>query len=152
MSGARSQPVCDPAADGWKPRVLPGFFGLVGPLWTRREGDAWAYAFLAEARHTNPAGVVHGGMLTTLVDHALSTIAWEANQRQPCMTIQLDMQFVGSVRPGQLVVARGHIVRQTGSLIFMRGSLSIEDSEVAVASMILKCVAPSAPNPAPRTP
>ena len=33
----------DPALDGWKPRTLPGFAGLVGPLWTRKEDDGWAY-------------------------------------------------------------------------------------------------------------
>ena len=35
----------DPALDGWKARTLPGFIGVVGPLWTRREGDRWAYGF-----------------------------------------------------------------------------------------------------------
>ena len=35
--------MADPALEGWKPRTLPGFFDLVGPLWTRKEGDSWAY-------------------------------------------------------------------------------------------------------------
>ena len=80
----------DPSLDGWNPRSLDGFFGLVGPLWTRKEEGTWAYGFMAEPRHTNPAGVVHGGMLVTLIDHALSAIAWEANERRPCVTVQLD--------------------------------------------------------------
>jgi len=128
----------DPAREGWKPRTLAGFFGLVGPLWTRREDAGWAYAFVAEDRHTNPAGAVHGGMLTTLLDHALSAIAWEASERRPCVTIQLDVQFLAAVHPGQFVVARGRIVRKTGSLVFMQGSLHVEGAEVAAASMILK--------------
>ena len=128
----------DPALDGWKPRPLGGFFGLVGLLWTRKEGDAWAYAVLAEAKHTNPAGIVHGGMLTTLVDHALSAIAWEANERRPCVTVQLDVQFLSAVRPGQLVEARGRIVRQTSSLVFMQGGLSVAGTEVVTASAVLK--------------
>ena len=107
-------------------------------MWTRKEGDAWAYAFLAEARHTNPAGIVHGGMLTTLVDHALSAIAWEANERQPCVTVALDVQFLSAVRPGRLVEARGRIVRQTSSLVFMQGSLSVAGDEVVAASAILR--------------
>ena len=134
----------DPAADGWKPRSRTGFFGLVGPLWTRREGDGWAYAFLAEDRHTNPAGVVHGGMLTTLLDHALSAIAWEANERKPCVTIQLDVQFLAAVHPGQFAVARGRVVRKTGSLVFMQGGLEVDGIEVAAASMILKVIGGSA--------
>lgn len=72
----------DPSLSGWKPRSLEGFFGLVGPLWARKEEGAWAYGFVAEKKHTNAAGIVHGGMLATLIDHALSAIAWEANDRR----------------------------------------------------------------------
>jgi len=128
----------DPTLDGWKARTLPGFFGLVGPLWTRKQGDGWAYGFLAEERHTNPAGIVHGGMLTTLLDHALSVIAWEANARKPCITVALDVQFLAPARPGDFVAAAGRIVRQTSSLVFMQGSLTIEGQEIATASAILK--------------
>jgi uncharacterized protein (TIGR00369 family) len=142
MSTEEASP--DPALDGWKPRALGGFFGLVGPLWARKEGDAWAYAFLAEAKHTNPAGIVHGGMLTTLMDHALSAVAWEANERRPCVTVQLDVQFLSAVRPGQLVEARGRIVRQTSSLVFMQGNLSVAGEEVVAASAVLKIAARSA--------
>lgn len=128
----------DPTLEGWKARELPGFFGLVGPLWTKKEGDAWAYGFLAEDRHTNPAGIVHGGMLTTLLDHALSVVAWEANDRKPCITVALDVHFLAAARPGDLVVARGMVVRQTASLAFTRGSLTVRDDEIATASAIMK--------------
>lgn len=128
----------DPARNGWKARDLPGFLGLVGPLWTRKEGDAWAYGFLAEGRHANPAGLVHGGMLSTLLDHSLSAIAWEANARKACLTVALDVQFLGPARPGEFVEARGHIVRQTASLVFLQGSLRVHERPVAAASAILK--------------
>ena len=130
--------VADPALEGWKPRALPGFFALVGPLWTRKEGDLWAYGIVAEDKHTNPAGVVHGGMLTTLLDHALSAIAWEANERKPCITVAIDMHFLAPARPGQFVAARGRIVRQTASLVFMQGNLTVDGDEIATAGAILK--------------
>jgi uncharacterized protein (TIGR00369 family) len=134
--------MADPALDGWKARTLPGFFGLVGPMWTRKEGETWAYAVLAEEKHTNPAGIVHGGMLTTLIDHALSIVAWEANDRRPCVTVALDLQFLAPARPGDLVVARGRIVRQTSSLVFMQGSLTVQGEEIVTASAILKIASP----------
>jgi uncharacterized protein (TIGR00369 family) len=138
MSMADKHAPRDPALDGWKPRELEGFFGLVGPLWTRKEDGVWAYAFLAEAKHTNPAGIVHGGMLTTLLDHALSTVAWESAERRPCVTVQLDVQFLGAVRPGYLVEARARIVKRTSSLVFVQGCLTVAGEEVAAASAVLK--------------
>ena len=89
-------------------------------------------------KHTNPAGIVHGGMLTTLLDHTLSVIAWEANERKPCITVALDVHFLAPARPGDLVVARGRIVRQTSSLAFTQGSLTVRDDEIATASAIMK--------------
>ena len=130
--------VADPALEGWKPRTLPGFFDLVGPLWTRKEDVSWAYGIVAEDKHVNPAGIVHGGMLATLLDHALSAIAWEANDRKPCITIALDVHFLAPARPGQFVAARGRIVRQASSLVFMQGNLTVDGDEIATACAILK--------------
>ena len=128
----------DQARSGWKARELPGFFGQIGPLWTRKEPEAWAYGVLAEDRHTNPAGIVHGGLLATLLDHALSAIAWEANARKACITVALDAHFLAPARPGEFIEARGRIVRQSSSLVFMQGSLTVQDRIVATASAILK--------------
>jgi uncharacterized protein (TIGR00369 family) len=130
-------PPADPSQDGWTPRTLPGFAGLIGPLWTRREEQGWAYAVLIEERHANPAGVAHGGLISTLADHALSVIAWEANARRPCITVALDVRFLAPARPGDLVVARGRVVRQTGSLAFVEGRVAVGDLEIATASAIL---------------
>ena len=76
--------------------------------------------------------------LTTLLDHALSVIAWKANERKPCITVALDVQFLAPARPGDFVVAAGRIVRQTSSLVFMQGSLTLDGQEIATASAILK--------------
>jgi uncharacterized protein (TIGR00369 family) len=131
-----STPV-DPARDGWTPRTLPGFAGLVGPLWTRREADGWAYAILVEDRHANPAGLAHGGLVSTLADHALSVVAWEANARRPCITVALDVRFLAPARPGDFLVARGRVVRQTGSLAFLDGRITVREVDIATATAIM---------------
>lgn len=133
-----TQESADPAHAGWKKRELEGFFGLVGPMWTRQEGEGWAYAFVAEAKHLNRAGVVHGGMLATLMDHALSAIAWEGSERRPCVTVQLDVQYLAPVLPGQLVEARGRVARRSSSLVFLQGNLLVKGEEVMTGSAILK--------------
>ncbi len=128
---------------GWKPRELGGFMGHSGPLWTRREGDGWAYGLLAEARHLNPAGVVHGGALATLIDHALSTVAWEACDRAPCVTVQLDTHFLAEVRAGQFAQARATVTARTGGMVFMEGLVQVDGRPVLAARAILKLARPS---------
>lgn len=128
-------------AEGWRSKSLPGFAGLIGPLWARKETDSWAYGLLAAPQHLNPAGVVHGGLLTALMDHALSAIAWEALGRRACVTVQLDTQFLAAARAGQFLEARGRILRETSSLVFMQGELSVKGNAVAAASAVLKLMA-----------
>jgi uncharacterized protein (TIGR00369 family) len=128
----------DPLAAGWSLRPACGFFELLGPLWTKRDESGRAYGFLAEPRHLNPVGIVHGGMLVTLADQALSAIAWEAAERTPCVTIQLDTHFVASVSPGEFVEARGRAVRRTRSVVFVQGALSVGRREVMTATGVWK--------------
>lgn len=126
----------------WQARELKGFIAHAGPLWARREGEGWAYGFAIGPQHLNPAGVVHGGALLTLVDHAMSTVAWEACGRVPCVTLQLDSHFAAPVLPGQFVEARAHVARRTGSLVFMRGELRVDDSLVLGAQALMKPLNP----------
>ena len=132
----------DPAAAGWKQRSGQGPFTVtVGPIWVKREkdgADGSAYALLAEERHTNSRGVVHGGMLMTLADHVLGWMVWDAVDRVACATVSLNNQFIAAVKPGDFLEMRGRIVRQTRSLIFIHGTATVGDRTVLTAEGIWK--------------
>lgn len=126
------------SAAGWRLRASPGYAGRFGPLWTLKEEAGWAYGVLATAEHLNPAGAVHGGVFASLLDHALSAIAWEALGRQPCVTVQLDTQFLQAAREGQFLEARGRVVQATGSLVFMHGTVRHAGQALCEGSAVLK--------------
>ena len=128
------------AAQGWHQRKLPGFAGLIGPLWVRKEAEAWSYGLLATSDHLNPAGVVHGGLLTALLDHGLSAIAWQAMDRRACVTVQLDTHFLAAAEAGQFLEVRGQVMRATSSLVFMPGELSVAGNVVATGAAVCKLV------------
>jgi uncharacterized protein (TIGR00369 family) len=93
---------------------------------------------LAGPEHLNPAGLVHGGLLMSLMDHALSAIAWEAVGRRACVTVQMDTQFLRGARAGDFLLARGHVTRATSRLVFMSGTASVGDQQILAASALLK--------------
>lgn len=124
--------------NAWRTHDLPGLMGVLGPLLTRREGDQWVYAIRLRDEHLNPARVVHGGTLTTLMDHVLSTVAWDRTGRTPCVTVQLNVSFLGASRAGQLLMARGTVTHEAGSLIFLDGALHADDVLVGTAQAIMK--------------
>jgi acyl-coenzyme A thioesterase PaaI-like protein len=139
---ARDKPVdtkpVDPAADGWQPYTDEGFIGLVGPFWTRGEGDSHQFAFLAAPKHHNRRGVVQGGMLMTFADRSLGMTAWYANERKPQATVHLDVHFIDAVEIGEFVEARCKVVRRTRSLIFMSGEFVVGSRVVATANGVWK--------------
>lgn len=126
------------SSEGWKQRDLPGFMGTAGPLWTRKEGHTWAYGLLVQAPHLNPAGSAHGGALMTLVDHAVSAVAWEICQRKPCVTLQMDCHFYAAVQPGQFTEVRAKVTHQTGSLVFASAIVTVKGEPVFTCQAILK--------------
>ena len=93
-------------------------------------------------RHSTPTlpASCTAGLLMTLIDHALSAIAWEDADRRPCVTIQIDVRFLNAVRPPALVEARGRVLRRTATLSFTEGELRVGADVVVTASAILKIV------------
>ncbi len=130
----------DPAASGWQPFRWMGdpFPALVGPFWSRREGEGWAYGLLAEEKHANAHGIVHGGMVMTFLDQTLGIACWEAAARRPLVTIQLNTHFIGASRAGDFLEARAEVLRTTRSLVFVRGRLTSAGREVAAADGVWK--------------
>jgi len=129
----------DPAAIGWEKMTDSGFPEAIGAFWTRREGETGrAYGVLTEPRHNNGRGVVHGGILASIMDHALGKTVREAVRPLRCATIQLDLHYLAPVMPGDFVEARGEIVRKTRSVVFVRGHLTVGGRQVLSASGIWK--------------
>ncbi len=115
----------DPATDGW--RALPGAAlpGGLGVPWAKKLDGSWIYGLQTGAEHANPAGVLHGGVLMAFADHGLSFLAWEAAERAPCTTIQLNTHFLDAVRPGDYLELRGEVTRRTRGLVFVRGVIGV---------------------------
>ena len=130
--------IVDPAAAGWEPYRDEGFIGLVGPFWTRQEGETHLFAFTAAPKHHNRRGVVQGGMLMTFADRSMGMTCWYANGKQPQATVHLDVHFVDAVQIGEFVEAKCRVVRRTRSLIFMAGELVVGARVVATANGVWK--------------
>lgn len=138
VSGAPAAGRFDPAGEGWTRHDGVEFMGLVGPIWSREDDGRPLFGFLAEPRHLNRGGVVHGGMLMTFVDQTLGMVGWRATNRQAQLTIQLDTHFISSAKAGEFVVARGRVVRRTRSLLFLACELSVGERLVATSSGVWK--------------
>ena len=110
----------------------------VGPLGYKVVDGTITFAFLADARHRNTAGTVHGGMLMTFADFALCLTATWDQPGEKCVTVSCNIEFVAPGRPGDLIEASGEVVRRTKSLTFVRGQVYADDRILLNYSAIVK--------------
>jgi uncharacterized protein (TIGR00369 family) len=123
---------------GWRPVVRDDFPYFVGPFLERLEDGCRVFGFVADKRHINDRGVVHGGMLMTFADQAFGELVLDSVDHRLCATIQLNTHFIAAVQAGDFVIGRGEIVRRTRSIVFVRGKLTVGNREVAAIDGIWK--------------
>jgi uncharacterized protein (TIGR00369 family) len=137
-SPAAAAQAFDPAAAGWVIQEGPQFAKLVGPVWGREVEGELRLGFLAQTKHANRAGNVHGGMLMTFADQAMAVAARRATGGKRHATIELNIQFVDAVRIGEFVEARSEVVRATRSVVFMQARMFVGPRVVAATNGIWK--------------
>lgn len=124
--------------EGWVERSGKAFRTHVGPFYCPPGEEKLGFGFLADERHGNKRGVVHGGMLATAFDVALGEACWEAAKQRPCATVQLNVHYVGAVQLGEFAYVRSELVKATRSLVFLRGTMTVGDRIVATADGVWK--------------
>lgn len=128
--------------DPWRQMKIGGFIDHIGPLLARRNdkesGGGWRYGLRSEPHHANPLGILHGGVITSLIDHAIALVAWEAADRQPTVTVQVDTRFLGAAKVGDLVEVQAALHHKTRSLIFLDAEVTVDGKSIASASSIMK--------------
>jgi uncharacterized protein (TIGR00369 family) len=128
-----------PPLPGFVPTHLVDPFEIfVGPVFENGEPGAKTYAIRADARHMNRRGVLHGGMFMTLADLTLGQAVWDATDRAPIVTLNMQTHFLKSAVEGDIIQVVPELVRRTRSLIFMRGDFTVEGEIVFTASSVWK--------------
>ena len=88
--------------------------------------------------HLNAAGITHGGYLAALIDAGAGTSAHRSANNAPCVTISLDLKFIGSSKAGDQILGKAKILKKTNTLIFLFCELISNDKIIASASGIWK--------------
>ena len=88
-----------------------------------------------------PAGaIVHGGMVTTLLDTAMGGACWSVlEEDESFLTADLRVEFLRSARPGTLR-AEGRVVHRTRRVVFCEAELRDADGTLLAAARCTQIV------------
>ena len=119
------------------------FENRAGPFFYRVDSDGKPmFALAAERRHCNTYNIVHGGLMMTLIDLTMVAAAKEHRTEQ-FVTVSLNSEFLASGNAGDMLFARGELIRRTRSLAFVRGVIEVDGNAIFAASAVLKRLRPA---------
>jgi uncharacterized protein (TIGR00369 family) len=118
-----------------------GFNLFAGPFWrlsADADGMGARYAFIVQPKHMNGSGAVHGGLLMTFADVAMSRTARLATGVDGCSTLALTADFVGPGKLGDLIEAAVRVTRRTRTLVFQSADIVANGRTLMVATGLWK--------------
>ncbi|MCU0888469.1 MAG: PaaI family thioesterase [Rubritepida sp.] len=105
------------------------FHDLIGVEVTHWEEGLVRLACRPGPAHANRSGIVHGGVMLSLLDQANAFAGLycpHPGRRRHAVTLDLDTRFTGQARPGALLVAEGRLVTAGRNVFFARGEVRDE--------------------------
>ena len=119
--------------------IKPGFMKHNGGILFRTISETeYEFKTTINENHLNAAAITHGGYLSALIDAGAGTAAHRASGNAPCVTISLDLKFIGSSKMGDEVAGFTRILKKTNTLVFLFCELRCNDKIITSASGIWK--------------
>ena len=119
--------------------IKPGFMQHNGGLLFKTISEnEYQFKTTITKNHLNADGITHGGFISAVVDAGAGTAAYRAADRNPCVTISLDLKFISAVKLGQELIGTTKIQKKTKSMVFLTCELKTSDKIVATASSVWK--------------
>ena len=119
--------------------LKPGFMKHNGGVMFRNISNTeYEFKSTINSNHLNAASITHGGYLSALVDAGAGTAAHRAADNAPCVTISLDLKFIGASKIGDEILGYVKILKKTKTLVFLFCELKCNDKIITSASGVWK--------------
>ena len=109
-----------------------------GVLFRNISETDYEFKSIINKNHLNAAGITHGGYLSSLVDSGAGTAAHRAAQNAPCVTISLELKFIGSSKEGDEILGHVKILKKTKTLVFLFCELKCNNKIITSATGVWK--------------
>ncbi len=87
--------------------------------------------FFADPKYEGYSGIVHGGIIATLLDSAMTHCLLMKDI--PALTGRLSVKYSNAIRTGVMVRLEARIVDESRKIFFLEGRASVEGKKVASA-------------------
>ncbi|MBI5739731.1 MAG: PaaI family thioesterase [Nitrospirae bacterium] len=92
------------------------------------DGRTMRAEFVPRREHQGFLNIVHGGIISTLLDEAMGKLSIETGT--PAVTARLDVRLRKVLRPGQKIVVEAEIVKGSRKLMEAYAKIVTEEGEI----------------------
>lgn len=125
--------------DGWEKIAANNFMHLIGQVWVKAFSKQKLFGFVAEPKHLNRNKTVHGGMLVSLLDHALGQACADVTEENALLsTIQINTHFISTAKIDDHIISKAEVIEKTKSLIFVRGQCQANGKTILSGEGVFK--------------
>ena len=119
--------------------LKPGFMKHNGVVLFKNISETeYEFKSIINENHLNAAGITHGGYLSALIDAGAGTAAHRSADNAPCVTISLDLKFIGTSKVGDEIIGNVKILKKTNTLVFLFCELRCNKKIITSASGVWK--------------
>ena len=127
--------------------IKPGFMKHNGGILFRKISDTeFEFKTTIDKNKLNSAGITHGGYICSIIDAGAGTAAHRASSNSPCVTISLDVKFIGATKIGDEIKGFTKIQKITKSMVFLICYLESNSKLIASASGVWKKLGKKVPS------
>lgn len=107
----------------------PTFWGYLGCQIVSAEPSKVVISLDVQPHHLNLLGIIHGGVLSSLLDNAMGLVIILTRPNEKVVTTNLNVHFVSSLRGGRLI-ATADIVHESRKMITATGTVVGEGGQL----------------------
>ncbi|HTP04325.1 MAG TPA: PaaI family thioesterase [Nitrospirota bacterium] len=124
----------DPELAKYPGITLPAatFVAHNGKILSFASGKSISVAFPVSEFQTNPIGTLQGGILSSFFDDAFGCLCF-ASLHKPCVTIDMTVNFIRTVKPGSFVVIHA-VFKAKGKKLLQVFAEAVNGNEKLVAT------------------
>ena len=111
-----------------------------GMLFKKISEKNFEFKVKIQKKHLNKRKITHGGYICAIIDAGAGTAVFRNTGGKSCVTISLEIKFIGMTKLNDIINGKIKIINKTKSMIFVKCTLINKKRAVAYASGIWKVI------------
>lgn len=89
------------------------------------------FEFIVTKNLLNPNGILHGGIMATMLDELMGAALFTMNNENPFATINLNVDFLSAARENDVIIGIGEVIKNGKTVANTKAKLLLNEKVIA---------------------